>query len=257
MRGPKTINLFYSITQLSISFLNNFIKQFKTKKMKRIISLLSTVTMISVLTIALSLSSCKKESPLNSDKISDEVTLSSSERSGAPLKVDVVPIDMDVKFMDNKVFNLAGGAPVNAPDGHQVTMAEFHMVSGWADVKCINEGTHVVLHLKGLIPNGVYTLWVMTFSAPGVLSGIGALGAPDGSQNILNVNSKGTANLSVTMPGGNLSLFGAPIPNCWRTVYQVMIAGDYHLDGQTHGGSPGSHETGVLQFGFPVMGSKL
>lgn len=230
---------------------------------------MSTVTMIALLTIALSLSSCKKDSPsLNSDKITDQAALSSSEKKGGPLKVDLVHIDMDITVGANDyLFNRTPPhTQVLAPDGHPVTLGEFHMVSGWAHVKCNNEGTHVVVHLKGLIPNGVYTLWAMRFPDPNTFpppapgpSGVGALGAPDGSENVLKVNSKGTAELSVTMPAGNLSIFGS-LPNCWRTVFKVMVAGAYHLDGQTHGASPGGtggFSTYVLQFGFPVMGANL
>ena len=241
----------------------NFLKSHKLKKMKKIISLLSTVITIVVLTIALSLSSCQKESLSQiPDNIPDQAALISSAKSGAPLKVDLVHIDMDIKVMSSNVYNVtAPYTQVIAPDGHAVTLNEFHMVSGWADVKCINSGTHVVVHLQGLIPNGVYTLWAMRFNSanPGPPDGVGALGAPDGSGNVLKVNSEGTADLSVIMPGGNLSIFGS-LPNCWSSTYKVMVAGAYHLDRQTHGSSPGGSggfSTYVLQFGFPVMGARL
>ena len=38
--------------------------------------------------------------------------------------------------------------PILAPDGHQVTLAEFTAVEGDKSVKCVAEGTHVVLHLR-------------------------------------------------------------------------------------------------------------
>ena len=239
---------------------------------------MSTIIMMAVLTTVLSLTSCQKESPsLNSDKISDQAALKvssniSAEKSGAPLKVDLVHIYIDVEDAahitpptgnNTLLYNhTLPHTQVLAPDGHPVTLGEFNMVSGWADVKCINEGTHVVVHLKGLIPNGLYTLWILRFDTgtPGPPSGVGALGAPDGSENLLKVNSKGTADLSVTMSAESpLSIFGS-IPNCWSSVFKVMVAGAYHLDGQTHGASPGGaggFSTYVLQFGFPVMGAKL
>ena len=242
--------------------------------MKRNLSLLSTVATIAMLSVAFLLTSCQKENlSSNSDKTSDVSSLQNNNniaKSGAPLKVDLMHIYMDVEDAqmmpptgnNTLLFDHAGHAPVLAPDGHAVPLGEFNMVSGWAHVKCINGGTHVVVHLAGLIPNGVYTLWIMTFQSNGTsdrLNGVGALGAPDGSQNVLKVNSDGTADLSVTTPAEPLSVFGA-IPNCWSSVFKVMVAGAYHLDGQTHGESPGGADgftAYVLQFGFPVMGSQL
>lgn len=242
--------------------------------MKKIMSSMSAVLMVAVLSVVLPLSSCKKESiPINAEKISD-VSLQ-KKNNGAPLKVDLIHIYVDVEGAHNMypptgdntlLFNHTGQAPVLAPDGHHVTLGEFNAVSGWADVKCINTGTHVVVHLKGLIPNGVYTIWAMPFKSPGFdgtamsvgsnLTGAGALGAPDGSQNALTVNGEGNADLSVTMPGGSLSVFGS-VPNCFGGVYEVLLSGAYHLDGMTHGSNPGMFSSYVLQFGFPIMGATL
>src|SRR5438094_980688 len=58
-------------------------------------------------------------------------------------------------------------SPVLAPDGHQVTWGEWTDVEGQAAVKCIKQGSHIVLHLSGLIPNGQYTAWVVAFDPPG------------------------------------------------------------------------------------------
>src|SRR5687768_4516166 len=57
--------------------------------------------------------------------------------------------------------------PVLAPDGHQVTAGEWRAAEGRASVKCSAAGTHVTIHLSGLIPEGVYTIWLVTFKAPG------------------------------------------------------------------------------------------
>src|SRR5262249_25416978 len=57
--------------------------------------------------------------------------------------------------------------PVLAPDGHQVTLAEFTAVDGYATVRCVAPGTHATLHLHQLIPNGVYSIWNLVFKAPG------------------------------------------------------------------------------------------
>src|SRR5262249_54265970 len=52
-------------------------------------------------------------------------------------------------------------SPILAPDGHRLTLGEFMTAKGTASVKCINTGTHSVLHFSGLLPNGVYTAWLI------------------------------------------------------------------------------------------------
>src|SRR3989442_504751 len=47
-------------------------------------------------------------------------------------------------------------APIIAPDGHQVTWGEWTDVQGQAAIKCVYQGSHVVVHFSGLIPNGQY-----------------------------------------------------------------------------------------------------
>ena len=244
---------------------------------------MSTVIMMAVLTTVFSLTSCKKESQsLNSDKISEQAALNSGEKSVGKLKIDLVHVYEHVVdasgarptsttlpgtllFDKRRYFPLIPN-PVLAPDGHQITLGEYNMVSGWADVKCIKKGTHVVMHLQGLIPNGVYTIWVLTFKSPGFnptlpnpfvnLNGNGALGAPDGSQNAFKAGSDGTAELSVVMPAESLSNFGS-VPNCLGDVYETHIVAAYHSDQLTHGGSPGNPATWVVQFAFPFLGSNL
>lgn len=245
--------------------------------MKSTISRLSTVSMITLLTIALSFSSCQKESRSPNSVNSEGLTgtnSNSSKTSLPPIKVGLIHIYTDVEDAnmmppvgDNTLlFDHTGHAPVLAPDGHHVTLGEFNAVSGWADVKCINGGTHIVVHVRGMIPNGVYTIWIMTLKSPGFdgtlasfganLTGVGALGAPDGSQNVLKVNGEGNADLNVTMPAASLSLFGS-VPDCFGGLFEVLLSSAYHLDGLTHGPSPGDFSNYVLQFGYPIMGSQL
>ncbi len=243
--------------------------------MKRITSLMSTVIMMTVLTTVLSLTSCKKESQsLNSDKISDQATLSSSERSGAPLKVDLMQGYLRVTNSAGQMVNASmdgstllytrpNGLPLTelrAPDGHQLTLAEFSTVNGWANVKCINKGTHAVFHMKGLIPNGIYTMWIFTFKMPGADGtfnnriGAGPFGAQDGSDNSFVADANGIASISIKLPAGNLSGFGS-VPNCLSGVFESHIIAAYHPDQQTHGAGPGSIWVGQLF--FPVYGSQL
>jgi hypothetical protein len=160
------------------------------------------------------------------------------------------------------LWNKSGHTPIMAPDGHQVTLGEFNSVSGYAEIKCINSGTHVVVHLKGLIPNGVYSMWVVTFKSPGFdptfanQIGEGALGAPDGSQNAFKASPAGTASISAIIPAGPLSEFGL-VGNCLSSEYEVQLAAAYHLDNLTHGATPGEPNTWTIPFAFPFHGSQL
>lgn len=224
---------------------------------------MSAVTMIAVLTIFVSLTSCKKENQSlnsgNSSTLSDQQT--------APLNVDLVHVAIHIEDANKLppsgdatlLWDNRGHTPVLAPDGHQITLGEFNKVSGYAEVKCVDAGTHVVVHMKGLIPNGVYTIWLLTFKSPGFdgtfvnLIGNGALGAPDGSQNAFTASSDGTASLSAIMPAESLSLFGS-VGNCLSSEYEMHLAAAYHSDNLTHGGSPGDPATWVVQFAFPFYG---
>jgi hypothetical protein len=58
------------------------------------------------------------------------------------------------------------GLPALAPDGHQLTLGEWTAVEPRAQVQCKNDGTHVVLHVSGLVPKGVYTVSVLVFAGP-------------------------------------------------------------------------------------------
>ncbi|MGH7968421.1 MAG: hypothetical protein ACREIC_06790, partial [Limisphaerales bacterium] len=99
--------------------------------------------------------------------------------------------------------------PILTPSGQPVTLAEYMQATGTASAKCDNKGAHVVMHLAGLIPHGLYTAWFLRFDSNGGLIAEGSLGAPDGSQNLFSVSSDGTAELSVFQPTGPLSMFGS------------------------------------------------
>jgi hypothetical protein len=241
--------------------------------MKRITRLMSAVMMIAVLTIVVSTTSCKKDNQSLSSDNSSALSSSSnssalSEQQTASLRVDLVHVP-DWLEDANKLppsgdatllWNNQGHVPILAPDGHQITLGEYNNVSGYAEVKCINAGTHVVIHLKGLIPNGVYTMWIVTFKSPGFDGtfvnqiGEGSLGAPDGSQNAFTASAAGTASLSVITPAESLSEFGS-VGNCFSSEYEVQLAAAYHLDNLTHGGTPGEDPTTwVVPFAFPFKG---
>src|SRR6266536_381789 len=120
--------------------------------------------------------------------------------------------------------------PILAPDGHQVTWAEWNNVQGRAAVKCLAEGSHVVVHLSGLVPNGQYSAWIVAFKPPGFNPDpmlpnppaanavtAGPLGAQDGSQNGFLADDEGEGQIA------------------------------YHVDGSTHGPVQGPPCTWAVQ----------
>jgi hypothetical protein len=144
--------------------------------------------------------------------------------------------------------------PILTPTGQPVTLAQYMEAAGTASAKCDNKGTHVVIHLSGLIPHGVYSAWFLRFDNQGGLTAEGSLGAPDGSQNAFSVSSDGTAELSVFQAAGQLAMFGSVSGCALDSGFVVAIA--YHLDNQTHGGTPSAGNDCLIgipiAFGFPA-----
>jgi hypothetical protein len=134
-------------------------------------------------------------------------------------------------------------AQVFQPDGTPLTWGQFQKAQGEAAVKCMHDETHIVIKTSGLIPHGVYTAWLMTFAAPGFtpdfayLIGEGALGAADGSENIVIASASGEGQLAVFQPAGALSEFGE-VTGCLTDEFEFMIVLVYHPDGKTYGPTP-------------------
>lgn len=96
---------------------------------------------------------------------------------------------------DDLLVERAAGNPVDdgfdlSLDGDQLTWCEFSNVNGKLTVEGSEEGTHVELEVRGLVPRSLYTVWNVVFDEPGFvddrdpnvafehLSGVGPLGAP-------------------------------------------------------------------------------
>src|SRR5262245_5136284 len=145
--------------------------------------------------------------------------------------------------------------PIIAPDGHQVTWGEWTDVEGRAAVKCINQGSHVVAHFSGLIPNGQYTCWIVAFDPPGFTGttlanafGVGPLGLQDGSQNSFVADDNGEGQISGILPPGPMSIIHTrPFGGCLTDEFQFHVAIAYHGDGLTHGAVPGPVCTWAVQ----------
>jgi len=144
----------------------------------------------------------------------------------------------------------ASCGPLLAPDGHQLTLGEYEAANGRAAVKCINAGTHSVLHFSDLIPNAQYSVWLAIPNPmpPPRLIGGSTLGPVEPS-NFFTSSEAGEGQLSTITPAKNLSIFGGPIGDCFLD-QPVELHLVYHADGQTHGDVPGPLPTWVVQARF-------
>ncbi len=204
--------------------------------------------LLSIITLS---SSCKKDdNPVpNPDFISSELTT-------VPFFVETTN-GQPPSAPDQKLFETRTHAPIIAPDGHQLTWEEFDSVEGMVAITCLEEGgTKVVLALSGLVPQGVYTIWNVTFQSPGFdpdaegfnLIGLGAAGKGDGSDNYFVASAKGRATIELVSPADNLSMMGS-IAGCALTdEVEWHIVGALHMDGQTHGADLGPDGSVVEQF---------
>lgn len=140
-------------------------------------------------------------------------------------------------------------------------------MNGRVTLDCSGNGTDVSLRANGLVPDGLYTAWVIVFEAPGFhfdsrdvfpfgadgtaaenVIGAGALGSTDGSENVFSAPPSGDGELSANHPAGESSIFGA-VGDCLLDEFEVHVVGDYHLDGMTHGPVPGGPGQHVEHFG--------
>ena len=145
--------------------------------------------------------------------------------------------------------------PIVAPDGHHVTWGEWSDVEGRAAVKCISQGSHIVAHFSGLIPNGQYTCWIIAFDPPGFNGTttanaftFGPLGLQDGSQNGFVADDDGEGQISGILPPGPMFIIhNRPFDGCLTDEFEFHVAIVYHGDGLTHGPTPGPVCTWAIQ----------
>jgi hypothetical protein len=186
------------------------------------------------------------DAPLRFDSflITDFITAGDGTLDSAgDLIYDLDPCDPDQPTVLEQVFK---------PDGQALTFGEWSKGSGTLTLRCHPKlGTSLQIKASGLIPKGVYSVWLLTFDKDGNQIGEGSLGLPDGSQNHFIASASGQGELSVFQPAGPLSEFGA-VTNCLLDEDQFLIAPVYHVDGHTHGGEPGPFCTFIEQIGFMV-----
>jgi hypothetical protein len=232
--------------------------QERNNKMKGITKFVLTLAAATVL--ALTASSAGADAPLRAE--SEPVT-STLRGPGGSVITSETPLD-------TPLWDSRFGNPAVAPDGHQITLGEWLQASADAAAKCVSDGTHVTVHLSGLIPKGVYSIWVLIFNGPfpaaspgkpfpfGNLVGAGALGPNDGSANAFQASASGEGQISAMMPTGLLSDFGPPFLNqkydlegCLLDEVLFHLVAVYHFDGQSYGPVPGYQHGAVEQLAIP------
>lgn len=197
--------------------------------------------------------------------IAESVPLFWRDAAGNPPASDSTPL-YDARFHN----------PALAPDGHQLTVGEFNHVSGNGTLRCVRNGTRVNLHVSGLVPNGVYTVWTLVFNGPfpagpngakpapfGNLVGLGPLGAHSGTENHFQADANGEGDISALVRPG--ALYAEPPPpflpgmyniqGCLLDEVEVHMVGVYHFDSMTYGSGPGYNHGAVEQFGFRFVPS--
>lgn len=130
-------------------------------------------------------------------------------------------------------------------------------------MECVDDNgdakTEVTVNVRGLVPDGLYTVWVCEFEGDGFkkdardpnmalenIVGCNPLGKNDGSENWFRATGS-TGTLEVTdMPGAYTLPPGdtSESPPCLLTTDQTVLVGVLHMDDRTHGPVPGIPEDG-------------
>ncbi len=173
-----------------------------------------------------------------------------------------VPIDPATTTPETPLITDLGRQPILSPEGNQVTWGAWSKVTGSIVAECTEAGTKTTLDLQGLIPNGVYTVWNVTFKDPGFtgefdspglpanVKAFGPIGPNDGSQSGFTASASGEGSISASTPPGTLGTVGE-IEACALTdELEWHVVGLYHIDGETHGPVRGPDGNQAEQFAF-------
>ncbi|MBC3757426.1 hypothetical protein H7U19_03345 [Hyunsoonleella sp. SJ7] len=210
-----------------------------------------------LITAVLSLTACETDD-VSSDANLNLPNMTNNEVITVPFFVENGNGDMPSSSED-LLYEFRLLNPILNREGNHLTWEDFSTVSGIASVACMEGGFEVEMQLSGLIPNGVYTFWNVTFHDGGMdpskemlnIRGIGCIGASDGSENYFIASNDGTGYIKAfTQTPNSLSMIG-DIKACpLSDEVEFHIVGAYHLDSKTWGADLGPDGTAVEQFGF-------
>jgi len=225
------------------------------------------LTGICLLLIAatMTITGCDVTDSNNDDNEPERPTATSDELIPLPFFVRAEngdKIDPEETDSDMPLITDLGREPVVDPDGEEVTWGEWSGVNGSIFVECIEDGTYARLDISGLIPHGVYTVWNVTFEAPGFtgefeapalpanVKAFGPAGPSDGSRSMFLASASGEGSIMFTTPPGPLGTQGE-IGECALTdELEWHVVGLYHSDGKTYGSERGPAGTHAEQFAF-------
>ena len=154
-------------------------------------------------------------------------------------KDGLTPTDPSELLFAKNIFDAPLGQlnEINAPDGHQITLAEFQTAEGNLLVHCNGNSSTVKISLEGMIPNGTYTFWLaylkrkvkvsesIDFANDFVNFTNPPIGPPDGSGNAVVADSNGK--IEATLAHDSCIL---------TDEVALVIPVLYHLNGKTFGG---------------------
>lgn len=153
------------------------------------------------------------------------------------------PDNLDASIL---LYESREGNPILTPGGDQVTWGTFSGAKGAITVKCTNKGTHVSVHLAGLIPTGIYTIQ-NELSEPGTGEMLGQVG-------FTGVNGSSATNSSFrASAGGEGHISGFVKPGA----LEMGLVGGCLLDEARKDGLYDWRTTAIYQMdGTPDMGGE-
>ncbi|MEN8374622.1 MAG: hypothetical protein ABFS34_04175 [Gemmatimonadota bacterium] len=126
-------------------------------------------------------------------------------------------------------------------------------IQGTTVAKCVNGGTQINVHMTGLQPKALYTIWIVELESPGfavagfdAIIGLGALGNQtpagpnDGYKNVFRASTSGVGQITKYHPAGPESVFGEA-PSCLTDpalLFEFHVVGNIHADGLAWGPVP-------------------
>lgn len=185
------------------------------------------------------------------------------------------PADDDLLVERTRGLPVDDGTDPETVDGEmgQLTWGQFSDIEGRIRLKCLGKGTHVSMHLRGLVPKALYTAWVVVFDSPGFdpttrnietatqnVVGWAPLGENDGSENVFRPSASGEAHVTAidepdTWPNGPAAATGRESERCLLDEFEVRFIGGYHLDDVNRGSQ--FRPNAVEQFAFVATDGEL
>lgn len=177
---------------------------------------------------------------LDANMPEQDVYIERKPGSGEVWRVTKGDNDMDAPLYKTAVetkhdpFNDEAIGPHAKGESMGVTLGEWLQHRGTGKYTYEKGTGRLQLDFKGLVPNGVYTMWHAFIALPPTTPFSGTLdlplGARDGSESVFVADENGNAKFDHSFkPGLQMS-------DVWTT---AMLAINYHSDGKTYGGRPG------------------